>query len=140
MQDLMAEKVRQSPVLAARVQRLQQVQGIGVLTASGLVALMPELGSLSDPQAAALAGVAPFNHDRGQFRGQRHISGGRAQVRSILAMAALAASRRNPVLKLLYQRLLAAGKAKKPALTALMRKLILLANRLLKNPHFCLAT
>ena len=83
---------------------------------------------------------APFNHGSGQFRGQRHIAGGRANVRSVLYTAALVASRHNPVLKVLYQRLLAAGKAKKLALTALMRKLIILSNRLLKNPNFSLAT
>ena len=140
LQDLMTKKVRQSDELSAKVERLQQVQGIGSVTALSLVALMPELGSLSDPQAASLAGVAPFNHDSGQFRGQRHIAGGRANVRSVLYMAALVASRHNPVLKVLYQRLLAAGKAKKLALTALMRKLIILSNRLLKNPNFSLAT
>lgn len=140
LEALMAANVDRSPVLHARVQRLQQVQGIGALTATALVALMPELGSLSDPQAAALAGVAPFNRDSGQFRGQRHISGGRSPVRSVLSMAALVASRHNPVLKPLYLRLLARGKAKKLALTVLMRKLILLSNRLLKNPNFCLAT
>lgn len=101
---------------------------------------MPELGSLSDTQAAALAGVAPFNRDSGQFRGRRQIAGGRSQVRSVLYMAALVASRHNPILKPLYLRLVAAGKAKKLALTVLMRKLILLANNLLKNPHFILAT
>jgi transposase len=101
---------------------------------------MPELGTLSDTQAAALAGVAPFNRDSGQYRGQRHIAGDRSQVRSVLYMAALVASRHNPVLKSLYLRLLAKGKAKKLALTVLMRKLILLANRLLKNPNFSLAT
>ena len=101
---------------------------------------MPELGSLSDAQAAALAGVAPFNRDSGQYRGQRHIAGGRSQVRSVLYMAALVASRHNPVLKSLYLRLLANGKAKKLALTVLMRKLIVLSNLLLKNPDFTLAT
>jgi transposase len=137
---LMADKISQSPNLAAKAQRLQQVQGIGSLSATALVALMPELGTLSDTQAAALAGVAPFNRDSGQYRGQRHIAGGRSQVRSVLYMAALVASRHNPVLKSLYLRLLAKGKAKKLALTVLMRKLILLANRLLKNPNFSLAT
>jgi transposase len=81
---LIAEKVRQSARLDAKVRRLEQVQGIGSLTASSLVALMPELGTLSDTQAAALAGVAPFNHDSGQFRGQRHIRGGRSQLRDCL--------------------------------------------------------
>ena len=136
LEALMATKVGQSPALHARVQRLQRVQGVGALTATALVALMPELGSLSDPQAAALAGVAPFNRDSGQFRGQRHIAGGRSQVRSTLYMAALVASRYNPILKPLYLRLLARGKAKKLALSELMRKLILLANHLLKYPDF----
>jgi transposase len=140
LETLMADKISQSPKLAAKAQRLQQVQGIGSLSATALIALMPELGSLSDTQAAALAGVAPFNRDSGQYRGQRHIAGGRAQVRTILYMAALVASRHNPVLKSLYLRLLANGKAKKLALTVLMRKLIIIANRLLKNPNFSLAS
>jgi transposase len=136
---LMQTKLTASPELLAKVNRLCQVKGIGVLTATSLVALMPELGSLSDTQAAALAGVAPFNHDSGQFRGQRHIFGGRSQVRSVLYMAALVASRHNSVLRPLYLRLLTRGKAKKLALTALMRKLIVLANHLLKYPEFSLA-
>lgn len=137
---LMADKITRSPELATKVQRLQLVQGIGTFSATALVALMPELGALSDTQAAALAGVAPFNRDSGQYRGQRHIAGGRAHVRAILYMAALVASRHNPVLKALYLRLLANGKAKKLALTVLMRKLIVLANLLLKNPNFSLAS
>ena len=139
LEALMHTKVAASPALRSKVDRLHQIQGVGVLSATSLVALMPELGSLSDTQAAALAGVAPFNHDSGQFRGQRHIFGGRGQVRSVLYMAALVASRHNPVLRTLYLRLLARGKAKKLALTALMRKLIVLANHLLKNPDFVLA-
>ena len=137
---LMADQISRSPNLSTKVQRLRQVQGIGTLSATALVALMPELGSLSATQAAALAGVAPFNRDSGQHRGQRHIAGGRSQVRSVLYMAALVASRHNPVLKSLYLRLLANGKAKKLALTILMRKLIILANLLLKNPDFTLAS
>jgi len=140
LEALMQTKVAASPHLLARVKRLQQVQGIGILTATSLVALMPELGSLSDTQAAALAGVAPFNHDSGQFRGQRHIFGGRSQLRSVLYMAALVASRHNPILRPFYLRLLDRGKAKKLALTALMRKLIVLANQLLRYPDFTLAT
>lgn len=128
------QKIGQSPSLCTKVQRLQLIQGIGVVTATTLVALMPELGTLSDAQAASLAGVAPFNRDSGQFRGHRQIAGGRRNVRSTLYMAALVASRYNPVLKPIYLRFLAKGKAKKLALTALMRKLIILANLLLKNP------
>lgn len=140
LEALMAQKISTSPCLSAKVSRLQQVQGIGALTASSLVALMPELGSLSDSQSAALAGLAPFNRDSGQFHGQRHISGGRSCVRCVLYMAALVASRHNPILKTIYLRLLAAGKPKKLALTVLMRKLIVLANRLLKFPNFSLAS
>lgn len=140
VEKLMAAQMAQSPEICTRVRRLEQVQGIGTLTATSLVALMPELGSLSDTQAAALAGVAPFNRDSGQYRGQRHIAGGRSPVRSTLYMAALVASRHNPVLKALYLRLLARGKAKKLALTVLMRKLIVLANLILKDPEFSLAT
>jgi len=140
IETLMADKISRSPNLAARARRLQQVQGIGSLSAPALIALMPEPGALSDPQAAALAGVAPFNRDSGQSRGQRHIAGGRSQVRSVRYLAALVASRHNPVLKSLYRRLRANGKAKKLALTVLMRKLIILANRLLKNPDFSLAS
>lgn len=136
---LMQAQQAHSPLLHQRIARLEQVQGVGSLTATTLVALMPELGSLSDPEAAALAGVAPFNCDSGQYRGRRHLRGGRSTVRSALYMAALVASRYHPVLKLLYLRLLAAGKAKKLALTVLMRKLILLANHLLKYPNFALA-
>jgi transposase len=140
LEALMQTKIAASPDLLAKVNRLQHVQGIGLLTATSLIALMPELGSLSDCQAAALAGVAPFNRDSGQFRGQRHIFGGRSQVRSVLYMAALVASRHNPILRPLYLRLLDRGKAKKLALTALMRKLIVLANHLLKYPDFTVAT
>lgn len=140
IQALIAAKIKLSPELTSRVTRLQEVQGIGFITAFSLISFMPELATLSDTQAASLAGVAPFNYDSGQFRGQRHIRGGRSQIRSALYMAALVASRYNPILKALYQRLLALGKPKKLALTVLMRKLILLANRLLKNPNFSLAS
>jgi transposase len=140
LESLIQQKLQESSPLKVKVDRLQQVQGVGPITASSLVALMPELGSLSDGQAAALAGVAPFNRDSGQSRGQRHIAGGRSQVRSVLYMAALVASRHNPILKAHYLHLLAKGKPKKLALTVLMRKLIILANTLLKNPHFSLAS
>jgi len=140
IRSLIVATIKRSPSLTSNVSRLQEVQGIGLVTAFSLLSFMPELGTLSDTQAASLAGVAPFNHDSGQFRGQRHIRGGRSHLRSALYMAALVASRYNPILKPLYQRLLAAGKPKKLALTVLMRKLILLANRILKNPQFSLVS
>jgi len=118
------------------VARLTTVQGIGSRTAWMLLAALPELGSMRRGQAAALAGLAPFNHDSGPRRGQRHIAHGRPLARTALYMAALVAARCNPVLRPLYQRLVAHGKAPKLALVALMRKLAELANLLLKEPAF----
>lgn len=126
------------PQIGARAERLQQVAGVGRVTAFTVLELVPELGRLRDAQAAALVGVAPLNHDSGQFRGQCHIHGGRAAVRRVLYMAALAAIRHNAILRALYQRLIARGTPPKAALTAVMRKLTILLNRLLKNPNFCL--
>lgn len=122
--------------LAAKTERLQQVCGVGRVTALTVVALMPELGTLRDTEAAALAGVAPMNRDSGQHRGQRHIHGGRAALRRVLYMAALTATVHNPILKAFYHRLRDNGKPAKLALTAVMRKLIILLNRLVKNPAF----
>jgi transposase len=101
---------------------------VGERTAALLLAQMPELGRLNRRQVAALAGVAPFNRDSGTMRGKRCIFGGRRALRSGLYMAALAASRRNHILAPFYQRLLAAGKPPKVALTAVMRKLLIALN------------
>jgi transposase len=119
--------------LHAQVSRLSQVQGVGPLTAATVLALAPELGSLSRAQAAALAGLAPRNRDSGTFKGKRMIGGGRYKLRRALYMAALVASRHNPILQAFYQRLIAKGKAPKLALTALMRKLLIHLNSLLKD-------
>jgi transposase len=123
------------PRLNAKVQKLVAVPGIGPTTAAMLLAEMPELGTLSKAEAAALAGLAPRNRDSGQFRGQRHIGGGRHAVRTGLWMPTLVAIRHNPILKALYLRLRAKGKPAKVALTACARKLLLYLNYLLKNPH-----
>lgn len=136
LDQLLAAHIAARPELTARAARLQQVRGVGRVSAFTVLALLPELGHLGDAQAAALAGVAPLNRDSGQFRGQRHIHGGRAAVRRVLYMAALAATLHNPILKAFYQQLRARGKPAKLALTAVMRKLVVLLNRLLKNPHF----
>ena len=98
-----------------------------------MLAELPELGTLSRHQVAALVGVAPFNRDSGAWRGRRCVWGGRASVRAALYMAALAASRANPSLRAFYQRLVAAGKPKLVALTACMRKLLVLCNALCKH-------
>jgi transposase len=125
--------------LSAKAARLHAVAGIGRVSVLTALALMPELGSLTAQQAAALAGVAPRNRDSGTFRGQRHIAGGRPALRRVLYMAALTASHHNPILARFYSALRARGKPAKVALTAVMRKLIVLLNRLLKNPNFVLA-
>lgn len=129
----------QEPVFDSHFKRLCQVQGVGRFTALSVLAFLPEIGTLSKKQAAALAGLAPRNKDSGQFKGYRSIGGGRHKLRACLYMAALTASRSNPVLKAFYQRLISSGKKPKVALTALMRKLIILLNHLIKNPNFQLA-
>jgi transposase len=126
------------PEFAAKVGRLRTVSGVGTLTASTLLAFMPELGRLSDAQAAALAGLAPYNQDSGAYRGTRHIRGGRVRIRRVLYMAALSAVRQNRILQTFYKRLLNKGKHFKIAITAVMRKLIILLNRLIKEPNFVL--
>ena len=98
-----------------------------------LLAYLPELGALNRKQIAALVGVAPFNRDSGPRRGRRSVWGGRARVRSALYMGALVASRHNPVLREFYQRLLQAGKPKKVALTACMRKLLIILNSMMRT-------
>lgn len=135
---LLDRHVQQHSELTAKAERLQQVAGVGRVTALTVLALLPELGRIKDAQASALVGVAPLNCDSGQSRGQRHIHGGRAAVRRVLYMAALTAVRHNPILRTFYQGLRSRGKPAKVALTAVMRKLTILLNRLLKNPHFCL--
>ena len=125
--------VRGSPAWRAQEDLLTSVPGIGPATARTLIAELPELGSLDRRKIAALAGLAPFNRDSGTLRGRRTIWGGRAGVRATLYMATLVATRHNPVIAAFYQRLLAAGKAKKIALTACMRKLLVILNALIRD-------
>ena len=123
-----------SAEVKTRVERLTQVAGVGPVSAYTLLAYLPELGKLSRGAIAALAGVAPMNADSGPIRGQRHIRGGRAPARKALYMAALCATLHNPLLKAFYQKLRGRGKPAKVALTAVMRKLLLHLNGLLKTP------
>jgi transposase len=113
--------------------RVERVPGIGFITAATLVADLPELGQLNRQKIAALVGLAPFNHDSGKKHGKRRIFGGRTSVRSVLYMATLSAIRHNPVIKEFYQRLLDKGKLKKVALTAWMRKLLVILNTMVKT-------
>ncbi len=136
---LIAAQIREDDDLRHQSERLQQVKGVGNVTASTLLAEMPELGQLGRKAISALAGVAPYNRDSGHYHGRRSIRGGRAKVRRVLYMSAVVAARFNPRLRAFYQRLVLAGKPKKLALTAVMRKLVILLNHLLRDPHFALA-
>jgi len=127
-----ASLIAADAALARRHQILTSIAGVGTLTANQLIATMPELGSLENKQAASLAGLAPVARQSGQWKGKSFIRGGRANVRQALYMPALVAARFNPDLKAKYQQLLAAGKPAKIAITAVMRKLIVTANALLK--------
>lgn len=129
----LAALVQQSPVWRERDALLQSTPGVGPVLSRTLLAALPELGALDRKAIAALVGVAPLNRDSGLFRGKRMVHGGRAGVRTALYMGALVATRRNPVIRAFYQRLVAAGKPKKLALTACMRKLLIILNAMLRR-------
>lgn len=125
--------LHESPVWREKDDLLRTVPGVGEQLSLTLLAYLPELGTLDRRQIAALVGVAPFSRDSGALRGKRTVWGGRARVRDTLYMGALVASRYNPVIRDFYQRLLTAGKPKKLALTACMRKLLVILNSMLKH-------
>jgi len=129
----LTQAIQQSPVWREKDQLLQSVPGVGPVLTSTLLASLPELGTLTHKQIAALVGVAPLNRDSGTLRGRRTVWGGRAQVRAVLYMGAIVAARFNPVIRVFYQRLQRAGKAKKVALTACMHKLLTILNAMLKH-------
>jgi transposase len=127
------QTIKQTPIWLEKVDLLESIPGVGRVTASTLVALLPELGTLGRKQIASLVGVAPFNRDSGTLRGRRMIWGGRASVRAVLYMAALAGVKWNPALRALYLRLKSAGKPSKVALVACMRKLLTILNAVLRD-------
>jgi transposase len=129
----LADLVESDDQLQCRSRTLQSAPGVGLVTATTLVADLPELGRLNANQISALVGVAPFNRDSGKFHGRRSIWGGRASVRSALYMATLTARRCNPVIRAFGERLSAAGKPFKVVMVACMRKLLVILNALLKN-------
>jgi transposase len=125
--------IKRSPTLRENEALLRSVPGVGPVLARTLLAEVPELGTLTRRRLAALVGVAPLNRDSGTFRGRRGVWGGRADVRAALYMGALVATRRNPMVRQFYERLLAAGKPKKVALVACMRKLLSILNAVLRH-------
>lgn len=127
------DSIRRTPLWHEKAEILQSVTGVGPKVSASLIADLPELGLLPGNKVSALAGLAPMNQDSGKHRGKRMIKGGRPAVRKALYMAALVASRHNPVIKEFYQRLRLAGKPAKVALTACMRKLLVILNAMLKN-------
>ena len=133
LDDDLETMLRASPLWRENDDLLQSVPGIGPICARTLLLELPELGTLTRQQIAALVGVAPLNCDSGTLRGRRIIWGGRAHVRTVLYMGTLVAARFNPQIKAFYQRLLAAGKSKKVALTACMHKLLTILNAMLKH-------
>lgn len=129
----LTQAIRQSPIWREKDDLLRSAPGVGPVLSTTLLANLPELGALNRKQIAVLVGVAPLNRDSGTLRGKRTVWGGRAQVRTALYMSALVATRYNPVIKAFYERLCAAGKSKKVALTACMRKLLIILNAMLKH-------
>ena len=135
-----AAHVAVSPVLAQKAARMRQLKGVGPVLAHTLLAYLPELGELPDKTVCSMAGVAPHPKDSGAGSGKRKIRAGRGTVRKVLYMAAVSAARSNAVLKDFHDRLKKAGKPAKVALTAVMRKMITVLNKLLANPQFTLAS
>jgi transposase len=125
--------IKADSILTEKVERLSAIKGVGDITALTLIADLPELGQLTNKEISALVGVAPFCHDSGTQKGKRTTWGGRTQVRTILYMATLSAVQHNPPLKAFYNRLVTKGKTKKVALVACMRKLLIVANSMLRN-------
>jgi transposase len=127
------KQIRSSSAWREKDDLLRTCKGIGPVTTYTMLSCLPELGTLSGRQISALAGVAPFNDDTGKHKGPRHVRGGRLDVRTVLYMATLAAIRHNSIIRAFHQKLIAAGKAKKVAITACMRKLLTILNAMLRD-------
>lgn len=139
VEKMIRQHINSDPDLGGKSERLQQLQGVGPVLAATLLAYVPELGKIESAQLSALIGVAPHPKDSGTCCAPRHARGGRSQVRHVLYMAAVCASRFNPILAAFYQRLKAKGKPAKVCLVAVMRKMVCVMNRLILDPDFVLA-
>jgi len=133
LDEAIAHFIQSSTIWKEKDAIIQSTPGVGRITSSTLLGLLPELGTLNRQEIAALVGVAPLNKDSGKKRGRRRVFGGRAAVRSVLYMATLAATRFNPKIKKFYEHLLKQGKEKKVALTACMRKLLVILNAMIRS-------
>ncbi len=137
----LSKLIEKSPSLKRKEGIIRSVPGVGPVLCASLLSGLPELGTLDRKRIASLAGLAPFNRDSGRFRGKRCIFGGRSSVRASLYMATLVATRHNPTIKAFYDRLIEAGKPPKVALTACMRKMLVILNSMVKNhSHWRVAT
>lgn len=139
VEKMLAQHLDQHPTLRQKSDRLQQMQGVGPVLAATLLAYVPELGHIDDNKVSALVGIAPYPRDSDKTRKPRHVRGGRWQVRHVLYMAAVAATRFNPILAPYYERLRARGKPAKVGFVAVMRKMLCVLNRMLARPNFVLA-
>ncbi len=133
LEKLIVALIQIIPEYQAKNEILQSVPGIGKICAASIISNVPELGYISNKQAASLIGVAPMSRESGRYKGKRVIQGGRAQVRTVLYMAMMSALQSNPVIKATYQRLLAAGKPKKVAIIACIRKMVVILNSMLRD-------
>lgn len=135
------QTIKSNEPMNEKAERIQSIKGLGKVCAATLLAHIPEIGDLSRQEAAALAGLAPYNRDSGSSSKRRHIHGGRKRIRACLYMAAVCAIQHNPAMKQFYARLINENhRPKKVALTAVMRKLVIAANSAVKNPEFCVVS
>jgi transposase len=125
--------IQRDTIYSQKNKLLQSIKGVGLVVANEMIANLPELGEVSHKQITSLVGLAPFNHDSGKLRGKRAIRGGRKSIRCMLYMATISGIRSNPVIKEFYQRLRALGKLPKVAITACMRKLLIIMNAMLRK-------
>ena len=133
VEEKISKLIDTSPEYQAKNEILQSMPGIGKIASASIISNVPELGFITNKQASSLIGVAPITRESGRLKGKRMIQGGRAQVRTVLYMAMMSAIQCNPVFKATYERLLAAGKPKKVAIVACMRKMVVILNSMLRD-------